>query len=474
MSNQNILSHRYVSKEINEIFSQKGTILAYRNLWVIVMKAQKELGVNIPLDEISKFEKVIENINLEEISRIEKKTKHDIKANIESFVKTANASEYIHKAMTSRDLTDNVEQMQILKASKIILGKMVSVLRHMLDKSKEYEHILLTARTHHQPAQVTVLGRRFSMWAEELSYHIKDFENFIENLPLRGIKGPVGTQLDMSKLLGSHQNVIKFEGVIAKELGFNKVLNSTGQIYPRSFDLSLISKLVGLSSACENFANSMRLMAGYDLLTEGFKEGQVGSSAMPHKMNTRSSERINGFGAVLKGHLTTASNLSGNQWEEGDVSCSVARRVIISDAFYTIDGICETTLTILNEMGVYETVLQKEVEKYLPFLATTQILTLAIEKGMGREEAHSIIKKYAINEALEMREGNKPELASKLGNDLRLNDIGIFEKDISSILENTNSFIGKAKDQIDTVSQNCQKILKRYSKQAQYEPEEIL
>ena len=474
MTNQNVLSQRYATKEINDIFSQEGTILAYRELWIAVMKAQRKFGVNISLEDIKKFENAKTKIDLEQIKAIEKKTKHDVKANIESFVKSANANEHIHKGMTSRDLTDNVEQMQILKASKIILGKSISILRHMLEKSKKYQDIILTARTHHQPAQATVLGRRFSMWAEELYFHIIEFENFINNYPIRGIKGPVGTQIDMIKVLGSEDKLIEFEKELALELGFKEVLNSTGQVYPRSFDFTLISKLVGLASASENFANSIRLMAGYDLVTEGFKEGQVGSSAMPHKMNTRSSERIVGFGSILKGYLTMSSNLSGHQWEEGDVSCSVVRRVTIADAFYAMDGLCETTLTVLNEMGAYETVIEKEVDKYLPFLATTQILMLAVERGIGREDAHHIIKKYAIAEALNMREGKEPEIAKKLSADPKFISVKITEKEIKKILENKEVFIGNAKKQIEEVSKKTGVLLKKYSKEAKYEPREIL
>ncbi|MFC2137929.1 adenylosuccinate lyase [Bacteroidota bacterium] len=474
MGNQNILSQRYATKEVNEIFSQRGTVLAYRELWIAVMKAQRELGVEISCEDIKKFEDARDDIDLEDIREIEKKTKHDIKANIESFVKAASAPEHIHKGMTSRDLTDNVEQMQILKASKIIFGKYVSILRHLLDKAKEYEDIILTARTHHQPAQATVLGRRFSMCAEELYFHLKDFEYFINNYPLRGIKGPVGTQLDMMKVLGSGEKVKMLEKKIADELGFNDVLNSTGQVYPRSLDLALISKLTGLSSACENFANNMRLMGGYELVTEGFKEGQVGSSAMPHKMNTRSSERINGFGSILKGYLTMASNLSGNQWEEGDVSCSVTRRVAISESFYASDGLCETMLTILNEMGAYNVIIDKELDKYLPFLATTQILMLAVKKGMGREKAHSIIKKYAVSGVLNLRNGGDFDLIEKLGEDKEFNEIGIAKDDICDILDDKDAFIGRAKSQIQEVLDKADEIMQRYEDYAKYEPRDIL
>ncbi|MCK4520964.1 MAG: adenylosuccinate lyase, partial [Nanoarchaeota archaeon] len=374
MSNQNILSERYAAKPINDIFSERGKSIAERELWIAVMKSQKELGVDIPSEAIEKYEKAKDDIDLELIKSIETTTKHDVKAKIEAFVKAAGAGEHIHKGMTSRDLTDNVEQMQIKKASGIIFGKYVSVLRHMVDKAKEYKNIILTARTHHQAAQPTLLGRRFSMWAEELLSHLNGFESFTETYPLRGIKGPVGTQFDMLTLLGDDKKVAKLEKRVAEELGFKKVLDSTGQMYPRSLDYALVSNLALLSSACENFAKGIRLMSGYELVTEGFKEGQVGSSAMPHKMNTRSSERICSFSELLKMYADGASRLSGDQWEEGDVSCSALRRVIIPDSFYTSDGLCETTLTVLNNMGAYPAVIDKETDKYLPFLATTEIL----------------------------------------------------------------------------------------------------
>ena len=386
--NLNVLSERYATKEINNIFSKKGKILAERELWISVLKAQKEAGLVISDEVIKKYELVKANIDLDLIDKIERKTRHDVKARIEAFVQTANTEEHIHKGMTSRDLTDNVEQMQIKNASKIIFEKYVAILKSFVEKAQDYNYIVLTARTHHQPAQCTLLGRRFSMWAEELILHLDEFEHFIDNYPLRGIKGAVGTQFDMLTLLGSEEKVDLLEQKVAQSLGFNNILINPGQVYPRSLDLSLVSKLTTLSSACENFAKSIRLMAGYELLTEGFKKDQVGSSAMPHKMNTRSSERICSLSELVKMYYDGASRLSGDQWEEGDVSCSVLRRVIIPDVFYASDGICETTLTVLKEMGVYEDKFSEEVAKYLPFLATTQMLMLAVQAGIGREQAH--------------------------------------------------------------------------------------
>ncbi len=474
MTNYNILSQRYATLEINTLFSEQNKILLERELWIAVMKSQARLGIPIPKSAIDAYESSKGKIDLERIAQIEKVRKHDIKAKIESFVEVAKTEEHIHKGMTSRDLTDNVEQLQILRASKIIRGKMVSILKHLLDKSNEYSHIVLTARTHHQPAQPTLLGRRFSMWAEELLIHLEDFDRFIEEYPLRGIKGPVGTQFDMLTLLGDRKKVQKLEEEVAKSLGFSRVLDSTGQVYPRSLDYALVSKLAALASACANFAIGMRLMAGYELMTEGFSKGQVGSSAMPHKMNTRSSERIGGFSELVKMYADGISRLSGNQWEEGDVSCSVVRRVILPDTFYVIDGICETTLTVLNQMGPYPQVIQKEFERYAQFLATTEILMVAVKAGIGREEAHEIIKKYAVQEALSMREGKSPQLAEKLAADPVFKSAKISQKQIEALLEDQEHFIGNAKFQIQEVSKKASKLFSKYAKEAKYEPGDII
>jgi adenylosuccinate lyase len=475
MSNPNILSDRYATPEINQIFSKRGRILAEREFWIAVMNAQKQLGLDIPHQEINKYILSKENINLERINEIEKITRHDIKAKIQAFVEVAQAQEHIHKGLTARDLTDNVEQLQIKKASNIILTKSISVLNNLIKKSNEYKDIILTARTHHQPAQPTLLGRRFSMWAEELLTAITDLEIFINNYPLRGIKGAVGTQSDQLTLLQTKENVEKLENSISQKLGFSNILSSPGQVYPRSLDYSLISKLTSITSACENFAKTMRLMSGYELTTEGFKQGQVGSTAMPHKMNTRSSERICGFAELLKMYSNGASKLSGDQWEEGDVSCSVIRRVIIPDTFYTIDGLLETVLTVLNEMGPYPQVINKEVDRYLPFLATTTILMHAVQAGIGREQAHEIIKKYAVQEALAMRtQGEHPQLAKKLASDPLFQSRGITEEKINEILQNRERFIGNAQEQIQKVNEKAQPLFSRHPEALNYNPKDIL
>lgn len=476
MPNENVLSRRYATAAMNEIFSERGKTIAERELWIAVMKAQRDFGVDIPSDEIAKYEAAKESVDLEAIEAIERRTKHDVKAKIEAFVEAAGAAEHIHKGMTSRDLTDNVEQIQVKKAAALVLGKCVSILRHFTDRASEYREIVMTARTHHQPAQPTVLGRRFAMWAEELLGQLQRFEAFMESYPLRGLKGPVGTQFDLSVLLGDAAKVQELEQRVAQELGFTEVLDAPGQVYPRSLDYELVSRLAGMAAACENFAKGMRLMAGYELVTEGFKEGQVGSSAMPHKMNTRSSERICGFTELMKMYVDGASRLAGDQWEEGDVSCSVVRRVILPDAFYTMDGLCETVLTVLNEMGPYPAMIAMETEKYLPFLATTEMLMLATKAGVGRETAHEVIKKHAVSEALRLRNTGATEnrLAELLAEEPVFRDAGIGLDDLRAVFSDVTHFVGRAREQVDAVCAKAGTLFQQYETQAAYEPEGIL
>ena len=476
MVNPNVLSLRYATPEMNIIFSEEGRVLYERNLWLAVIKAQKELGLEIPQSVIENYEKAKFDIDLDLIKEIEMRTRHDVKAKIEAYNFAAGGVDYLHMGMTSRDLTDNVEQLQIREAAKLVFGKYVSVLRHFLDKAEMYKELQITGRTHHQAAQLTILGRRFAMWAEELHCHLEEFEAFIKSYPFRGIKGAVGTQSDMSNLLGSSEKAIRLERKVADLLEFPVILNAPGQVYPRSLDYKLVSHLSALASACESFSKTIRLMAGYELVTEGFREGQVGSSVMPHKMNTRSTERVCAFSNLLKMYADGASRIAGDQWEEGDVSCSAIRRVIIPNALYVSDGLSETTLTVLNEMGVYPALIEDEIERYLPFLATTTFLGVALRHGIGREKAYSIIRRYAVEEALRLREEGtrKNNLPILLSEDPEFKEAGITLEKLLLTLKERSNYIGNAINQIMAVRVKTESLLNRYPNEAKYEPKDIL
>src|SRR5215471_4707862 len=403
------------------LWSPDRKIVLERRLWIAVLRAQRDLGVDVPDGAVEAYERVVDHVDLESIAARERVTRHDVKARIEEFAALA-GYEHIHQGMTSRDITENVEQLQVRSSLLLVRTKVLAVLGRLARRAAEYDSLVMAGRTHNVPAQASTLGKRFASAADELLVALSRQDTLIQRYPLRGIKGPVGTAQDVLELLGSAERVAELERRVALHLGFSQVMTSVGQVYPRSLDFDVLSSLVQLAAAPSSLATTVRLMAGHELVTEGFRPGQVGSSAMPHKMNTRSAERINGFMVLLRGFASMAAELAGDQWNEGDVSCSVVRRVALPDAFFAMDGLLETTLTVLDDFGAYPAVIARELDRYLPFLATTRVLIAAVRAGVGRETAHEAIKEHAVAVALAMREqgaaGN--DLFERLAADPRL------------------------------------------------------
>ncbi len=462
-----LLADRYASAAMREVFAPEAKIIAERKLWIA--KAQSTLGLSISASVIVDYEKVLNNVNLDSIDAREKITRHDVKARIEEFNALA-GHEVIHAGMTSRDVTENIEALQIRTGLEIIRNKSVALLARIGERAVQYADQPIAGRSHNVPAQITTLGKRFASTAEEMIFAFERLDSLLGRYPMRGIKGPVGTAQDSIDLLGSATAHQKLETQIASELGFNRILDSTGQIYPRSLDYDVVTTLVQIASAPSSLATSIRLMAGAELVTEGFKAGQVGSSAMPHKMNTRSCERINGLAVVLRGYASMVGELAGNQWNEGDVSCSVVRRVAMPDAFYALDGLLETMLTVVSEFGAFPAVIAEEIERYLPFLASTKILIAAIKSGMGREEAHEVIKEHSTKAALEMRDGKANSLLEALAKDPR---IPLDRKSLDTLINEPLEFTGDARQQIARVVSRIDAIASAHPAAAQYKPGSI-
>ncbi|PFG28034.1 adenylosuccinate lyase [Corynebacterium renale] len=468
----NVLASRYASPEIATIWDAQHKIVAERQLWIAVMQAQKDLGVDIPAEAISAYEAVVDQVDLESIARREAVTRHDVKARIEEFNALA-GYEHIHKGMTSRDLTENVEQLQIYRSLEIVRDKAIAVAVQIGRRAEQYRNQVMAGRSHNVAAQATTLGKRFASAGDELLVAIERATELLGRYPLRGIKGPMGTSQDMLDLLGGDpQKLASLEHRVAEYLGFGRIFDSVGQVYPRSLDFDALSALVQLGAGPSSLATTIRLMAGNETVTEGFKEGQVGSSAMPHKMNARSCERVGGFQVILRGYLTMAADLSGQQWNEGDVFCSVVRRVALPDAFFAIDGMLETMLTVLKEFGAFPAMLDRELERYLPFLATTRILMAAVRAGVGRETAHEVIKENAVAMALDMREnGAEQNLVERLAADDRL---PLDKAALEEALADRHAFIGAAGDQVDRVLARISELADARSEAAAYTGQEIL
>jgi adenylosuccinate lyase len=454
---------------MRQVFAPEEKIIAERKLWIAVARAQSTLGHSISSDVIADYEKVISKVDLASIDAREKITRHDVKARIEEFNALA-GHEAIHAGMTSRDLTENIEALQIRDGLNIVRDKVIALLAALASKAAIYADQPIAGRSHNVPAQITTLGKRFASAAEELLYAYERLESLQSRYPMRGIKGPVGTAQDSIDLLGTSELHQKLEASIAAELGFGRVLDSTGQVYPRSLDYEVLTTLVQLATSPSSLATSIRLMAGAELVTEGFKDGQVGSSAMPHKMNTRSCERVNGLTVILRGYASMVSELAGNQWNEGDVSCSVVRRVAIADAFYAIDGLLETMLTVLDEFGAFPAVIDSEIDRYLPFLATTKILMASVKAGVGREVAHEAIKEHAVAAALGMRQGLPNNVLDALGADSR---IPFDRAGLDALIGNPIDFTGDARSQVSRVVARIESITKKFPTAASYKPGSI-
>ncbi len=467
----NVLAERYASPAIKAIWSPTGRVLLERDFWIAVMKAQRDLGVPIPAEAIKDYEKVKDQVDLASIDARERVTLHDVKARIEEFSGLANR-QFIHLGLTSRDLTENVEQLQILRSLKVVQLKAATALHGLAAQAEEHRDLMLTGRTHNVPAQPTTLGKRLAMFGEELLGAYTRLTELVDRYPVRGLKGAVGTQLDQLTLLGSDiSKVDQLERRVLKHLGFRGSLNAVGQVYPRSLDFEVVTALHQVAAAAASFATTLRLMAGQGLLTEGFQKGQVGSSAMPHKMNARNCERICGFTTILSGYVTMTAGLAGHQWNEGDVSCSVVRRVALPDAFYAIDGLLETWLNVLQQMNVFSAVIAAENDRNLPFLATTTILMEAVKAGAGRETAHEAIKEHALAAAQAIRAGGEADMVGRLAGDKRLK---LSKTTLRRILSETHRFVGAAPHQVDAFVAEARRLAKRQKGAADYQPGKLL
>ncbi|MYI19726.1 MAG: adenylosuccinate lyase, partial [Acidimicrobiia bacterium] len=312
---------------------------------------------------------------------------------------------------------------------------------------------------------------RFAAAGEELIEAIRRLEPLVEDYPLRGLKGPVGTQADLLGLFdGEPSKVEALEAAVAARLGFARTLGAVGQVYPRSLDFDVVSSLFRIGNGPANLAMTIRLMAGQELITEGFGAGQVGSSAMPHKTNARSCERINGLATVLRGHVTMVADLAGVQWNEGDVSCSVVRRIVLPDAFFAIDGLLETFLTVMQELEPFPAVAAEELRSRAPLLASAALLVAAVDAGAERSRAHTVLQRHSAAAVAAQRTGQPYDLVAELGED---DDFPLSKGEVEAVL-NEAIEPGRAEAQVADFVKAAADLLDRYPLAGEVVPEPLL
>lgn len=469
----NVLADRYASAELRALWSPRGRVILEREFWIAVLRAQRDLGLPVPEGAVEAYERAKDKVDLDDIRRREEVTRHDVKARIDAFCALA-GHEHIHKGLTSRDLTESVEQLQLHRSLVLLRAKAVAAAAALARRAAGSRDLLLAARTHNVAAQPTTVGKRWAMFGEECLRGVAAVDACLAAFAARGLKGAVGTQLDALTLLGGDAaKVAELERRVLAHLGIPRALGAVGQVYPRSMDLEAVSALLVMASGPSSMARTLRLMAGHETASEGFLPGQVGSSAMPHKMNARTCERINGLHVVLRGHLAMAASLAGDQWNEGDVSCSVVRRVLLPDACLAADGLLEAFLNVLGQMEVYPGAIARESRHYLPFLLTTTLLMEAVKAGAGREAAHEAIKEHAVAVARALRAGEieRNDLMDRLAGDARLR---LDRARVEAVLARAPELTGAAGAQVDAFVAEAAAWSARVPESARVRPGRIL
>jgi len=455
MSFKHPLVDRYASKEMVEIFSDESRYSTWRRFWIVLAEAQKELGLNITDEQINEMKEYENKLNLEEAKRIEEELNHDVMAHIEAFgLQAKKARPIIHLGATSSEVTDNAEMVLNLKALKLIRQRVVDVILELLNFADKYRELPCLSYTHLQPAQPTTVGRRATLWAYDLFIALEELDYLLKTIRTRGVKGTTGTQASYLELFeGDHEKVKELDKRVSQKLGFSESFWITGQTYSRNYDFIILSKLALIASSASKFANDIRYLQSIGEMEEPFGEKQVGSSAMPYKRNPILSERINSLARYVSSITFVALQNHLTQFLERTLDDSANRRIIIPEAFLSVDAILLLYKRIVKGLKVNENVIRKRMYDYLPFYAVENILMNAVKKGGDRQTLHKIIRDKAMYVIERVREVKSANLFEELKKD----DVPDVLK--SNIVEDIRHYVGRSAEQVIEVSEKIKRYL---------------
>ncbi|MBO4693662.1 MAG: adenylosuccinate lyase [Clostridia bacterium] len=442
------LSGRYAGKEMQYIFSEDFKFSTWRKLWVALAKAEKELGLDITDEQISEMESHIYDINYEVASEREREVRHDVMSHVYAFgVQCPKAEPIIHLGATSCYVGDNTDVIILREASSVILKKAAQVVKNLSGFAEKYKALPCLAYTHLQPAQLTTVGKRATLWINDFINDINNLEYQISNLKLLGSKGTTGTQASFMELFaGDEEKVKKTEKLIAEYMGFNSCIPVSGQTYSRKTDYFILSALSGFAQSAYKFADDLRLLQSFEEIEEPFSSSQIGSSAMPYKRNPMRSERICSLSRYIINNALNPAATAATQWFERSLDDSANRRISISESFLALDGVLDICINVSAGLVVYDKVIEKRVNEKLPFMATENILMESVKRGADRQKIHEIIRVHSHAAAAAVKlEGKQNDLISRLGNDER---IPLTAEEINSSL-NSENYTGRCVSQVD-------------------------
>ena len=403
-------SSRYASKEMQYIFSNDKKFRTWRKLWIALARAEKNLGLPITEQQIAELEANAENINYEEAIAREKECRHDVMSHVYAYgLQCPSAKGVIHLGATSCYVCDNTDVVIMREGLVLIRRKLINVLSLLSDFSMKYKDMPALAYTHLQPAQLTTVGKRATLWMNELLMDLKEVEYRIENLQLLGSKGTTGTQASFVELFeGDQEKIRELDRQICAEMGFESVVPVSGQTYSRKVDAQVLNALSGIAMSCSKFANDLRILQNFKEMEEPFEKHQIGSSAMPYKRNPMRSERITALARFVMTDSLNPAFTAATQWFERTLDDSANRRIAVSEAFLAIDSILNIMLNVCDGLVVYPRVVRQRLMKELPFMATENIMMAAVKKGGDRQELHERIRQHSMAAGQVVKAEGKP------------------------------------------------------------------
>jgi len=457
------LVERNASPEMAALFGAQKKFSTWRRLWLELAKAQKRLGLDIKKGQIDQMARHLDDIDFARAARYEKELRHDVMAHIRTFGDAApKAAPIIHLGATSCYVGDNTDLIIMREALHLVAGKLASVIDLLGRFAEKHRAMATLGFTHFQPAQLTTVGKRATLWCQEFTIDLQEVEYRIENLPFRGVKGTTGTQASFLALFeGRHNKVRQLDKDVAAAFGFKKICPVTGQTYSRKIDMLVVNTLASLAQSAHKVCNDIRLLANLKEMEEPFEMSQVGSSAMPYKRNPMRCERITSLSRLVLSLATSPAMTASEQWFERTLDDSANRRVVLPEAFLAVDGILQILINVFDGLVVYPKVIEAHVEAELPFMATENILMAAVKAGGDRQELHEKIRLHSQAAAAQVKTFGRP-------NDLigRLRaDIAFAKIDFEKVLD-PQAYVGRAPQQVDEfIKAVIAPIRKRYSKQ---------
>lgn len=452
---------RYPSKEMNYIWSDDSKYSTWRKLWVALAQTEQELGIDITEEQINEMKAHVQDIDYEIVAKREAECRHDVMAHVYEFgLKAPSAKPIIHLGATSCYVTDNTDIILMTQALKLVKEKLVVVIHHLKQFAEKYKATTCLGYTHFQPAQLTTVGKRATLWLQDLLEDLEELEFVESHMKLLGCKGTTGTQESFMKLFKDEEKVKQIDGKIAEKMGFSKVFAVSGQTYTRKVDSRVLSALAQIAQSASKFANDMRLLQHEKELEEPFESGQIGSSAMAYKRNPMRSERINSLGRHVIALSMDPNMTASTQWLERTLDDSANKRICIPEAFLAVDAILILYANIASGIVVYENVIQTNMMQELPFMGTEEILMNAVLKGGDRQELHEKIRVYSMEAGREVKEFGRPnDLVDRIAKD---ETFGMTKEEILTAL-NPDHLCGRSSHQVtDFIENQVNPVLEKY------------